>query len=91
MPFVTIRIVKEVLGEDAAEKKAAISSRVTDAIHDVTGIPKPLIWLVFEDTPAAEWYIGGATKEVPEASRPEPVAAGQASPDNPDPARRGPA
>lgn len=77
MPFVSIRIVKEVLAENAREKKAEISRRVTDAINHVTGLPKEVIWVVFEDVPAAEWYVGAKSAEqIREESERQSVAAG---------------
>jgi 4-oxalocrotonate tautomerase len=59
MPFVNIRIVDGVLGDGAAEKKADISRRVTEALSSAAGIPEDYVWVVFEDVPAAEWYVGG--------------------------------
>jgi 4-oxalocrotonate tautomerase len=38
MPFVNIRIVKEVIAADPKGKKAEISRAVTDAITKVTGL-----------------------------------------------------
>jgi 4-oxalocrotonate tautomerase len=64
MPFVNIRALKEVLGERAAEKKDEIARRVTDAISESTGIPHNSIWVVFEDVPATEWYVGGKSQAV---------------------------
>ncbi len=60
MPFVNIRIVKEVL-EDAEQQKAQISQRVTDAISEVVGIPKEAIWVVFEDITDTDWYVGATS------------------------------
>lgn len=63
MPFVNIRIVKGVLGERATEKKADISRRVTDEISAAAGVPKEAVWVVFEDIPAGEWYVGARSVE----------------------------
>jgi len=38
VPFIKIRIVKEVIADDPAGKKASIASDVTAAIHKNTGI-----------------------------------------------------
>jgi 4-oxalocrotonate tautomerase len=59
MPFVNIRVVDGVLGDDAAEKKAVISRRVTEVLSSAAGIPEDYVWVVFEDVPATEWYVGG--------------------------------
>jgi len=59
MPFVNIRILDDILGDGAEEKKANISRVVTEAISSAAGIPEDYVWVVFEDIPAAEWYVGG--------------------------------
>lgn len=59
MPFVNIRILDDVLGDGAEEKKANISRVVTEALSTAAGIPEDYVWVVFEDVPAAEWYVGG--------------------------------
>ena len=69
MPFVNIRIVKEVL-EDAEQQKAQISQRVTDAISEVVGIPKEAVWVVFEDVTDTDWYVGATSvQEMRKASQ----------------------
>jgi 4-oxalocrotonate tautomerase len=57
MPFVNIRLV----GGRSQERKDEISRRVVDAISDVLQLPKDDIWVVFEDVPAGDWYVGGTT------------------------------
>ena len=54
MPFVNIRIY-EGWGKDKIDQ---IAARVTDAIHDVTKLPKEAVWVVFEDVTADDWYVG---------------------------------
>jgi 4-oxalocrotonate tautomerase len=49
MPFVNIR---------SQQRKDEISKRVADAISDVLQLPKDEIWIVFEDIPAGDWYVG---------------------------------
>jgi 4-oxalocrotonate tautomerase len=63
MPFVNIRLVDGVLNEGAAEKKAEISRRIAEAISEAAGIPEDLIWIVFEDIPPSEWYVGQKSVE----------------------------
>ncbi|HZB54773.1 MAG TPA: 4-oxalocrotonate tautomerase family protein [Reyranella sp.] len=57
MPFANIRLV----GGRSQEQKDEISKRVVDAISDVLQLPKDDIWVVFEDVPAGDWYIGSTT------------------------------
>ena len=57
MPFVNIRLV----GDRSQERKDEISKRVVDAISDVLQLPKDDIWVVFEDVPAEDWYVGSTT------------------------------
>ncbi len=58
MPFVNIRIVKEVIAADPAAKKAAISKQITAAIVDATGLAKEDVWIVFDEVDARDWYLG---------------------------------
>ncbi len=58
MPFVNIRIVKEVIAEDPEGRKAEISRRVADAVSEVAGVPKEAVWVVFEEVAARDWYVG---------------------------------
>jgi 4-oxalocrotonate tautomerase len=55
MPFVSIRLVEG----RSQERKDEISKRVTAAISEVLQLPQDDIWVVFEDVPAGEWYVGG--------------------------------
>lgn len=63
MPFINIRIVKEVIADDPAGKKAGIAADVTAAIHKATGVAENDIWVVFEEVPAADWYVGPTSVE----------------------------
>jgi phenylpyruvate tautomerase PptA (4-oxalocrotonate tautomerase family) len=31
---------------------------VTDVLSASAGVPKESVWIVFEDIPATEWYVG---------------------------------
>lgn len=65
MPFVNIRILKG----HSQERKDEISRRVTAAISDVAQLPKDVIWVVFEDVEAEDWYVGGtAVSELKKAA-----------------------
>jgi len=54
VPFVNIRILKG----HSQDRKDEIARRVTEAISDVTKLPKQAVWIVFEDVAADEWYVG---------------------------------
>jgi 4-oxalocrotonate tautomerase len=54
MPFVNIRMV----AGRSQERKDEISTRVVDALSDVLQLPREDIWVVFEDVPAEDWYVG---------------------------------
>jgi 4-oxalocrotonate tautomerase len=54
MPFVNIRILKG----HSQERKDEIASRVAAAISEVAQVPKDVIWVVFEDVSADDWYVG---------------------------------
>lgn len=58
MPFVNIRIVKEVIAADPAGKKASIAEKVTAAIMDATGLTNNDVWVVFEEVNARDWFVG---------------------------------
>ena len=57
MPFVSIRLIEG----RSQQRKDEISKRVADAISDVLELPKDDIWIVFEDIPASDWYVGSTT------------------------------
>ena len=63
MPFVHIQIVKGVLKDDIAAKKANISRAVVNAINEQTGLAKDLVWVVFEEVPTTEWFVGEKSVE----------------------------
>jgi 4-oxalocrotonate tautomerase len=63
MPFVNIRIVREVIAADPAGKKADISKAVTDAIVGATGLARSDVWIVFEEVAARDWYLGDTDVE----------------------------
>jgi 4-oxalocrotonate tautomerase len=63
MPFVNIRIVKEVIAADPAGKKAQISKAVTESIIAATGLSKNDVWVVFEEVAARDWYVGDTDVE----------------------------
>ena len=63
MPFVNIRLVREVIADDPAAKKAEIAKRIVAAITDVTGLTNNDVWVVFEEVAAKDWYVGPTSVE----------------------------
>jgi 4-oxalocrotonate tautomerase len=59
MPFVNIRIY-EGWGKDKLDQ---IAQRVTQAIHDVTNLPKEAVWVVMEEVDPPQWYVAGKPGE----------------------------
>ena len=57
MPFVNIRILEG----QSQENKDEISRRVTQAITEVTGLPKEAVWIVYDGVGATDWYVGATT------------------------------
>lgn len=57
MPFVTIRLI----GGRSQQQKDEISTRVVGAISEVLELPKDDIWVVFENVPAGDWYVGSTS------------------------------
>ena len=63
MPFVNIRLVKEVIASDPAGKKETIANGVVEAIIKATGLTKDDVWVVFEEVAARDWYVGQTSVE----------------------------
>jgi 4-oxalocrotonate tautomerase len=70
MPFVNIRIVKEVIAADPEGRKTEISRRVSDAVSEVAGVPKEAVWVVFDEIAAADWYVGNQSVKDMRAAKP---------------------
>ena len=58
MPFVNIRLVKEVITDNPERKKSAIAEGVVKAITEATGLTNDDVWVVFEEVAARDWYVG---------------------------------
>lgn len=63
MPFVNIRLVREVIADDPERKKATIADGVVKAITAGTGLTKDDVWVVFEEVAARDWYVGDINVE----------------------------
>lgn len=57
MPLVAIRFIEG----RSQQQKDEIAKRVNAALSEVLGLPKDDIWIVFEDSSAKDWYVGGTT------------------------------
>lgn len=69
MPFVNIRLVKELIADDPAGKKAKIAKRVSAAITETTGLTDNDVWIVFEEVNARDWTVGPTTVETLRAQK----------------------
>jgi len=58
MPFVNVRIVRQVIAADPEAKKAAISAEIAQVIARETGLPTSDVWIVFDEIEARDWYLG---------------------------------
>jgi 4-oxalocrotonate tautomerase len=63
MPFVNIRLVKEVIADDPLGKKDKIGKAVVKAITETTGLADNDVWVVFEEVDARDWYVGSIDVE----------------------------
>ena len=61
MPFVNIRLVREVIADDPATKKAAMAEKIVATIAETTGISKNDVWVVFEEVAARDWFVGDSS------------------------------
>lgn len=59
MPFVNIRIVKQVIGSDPVEIKRKIGADVSQVIAKHAGIDVDKVWVVIDEVPEADWFSGG--------------------------------
>ena len=69
MPFVNIRIVREVIAADPEGKKAAIAKKVAAAIVEAAGVSENDVWVVFEEVAARDWYVGPISVETRRKSK----------------------
>ena len=55
MPFVNIRIYEG----HSKERRDEIARKVTDAITEVTRLPREAVWVVIEEIDPPDWYVAG--------------------------------
>jgi 4-oxalocrotonate tautomerase len=63
MPFISVRLARELIADDPEGKKAAIGRQITEAVAGVTGVKSEEIWIVMEEVPARDWFVGGRDVE----------------------------
>lgn len=54
MPYVHVDWVR---GNDDA-KRDEVARRISAAIHEVTGLPRDAVWVVFQEVESDAWYVG---------------------------------
>lgn len=59
MPFVNIRIVKQVIESDPEGIKAKVQADVTNALVEAAGIPAENVWVTFDEVDETDWFAGG--------------------------------
>ncbi len=59
MPFVNIRIVKQVIEKDPEGIKSKVQADVTASLAAAAGIPKENVWVTFDEIDEADWFSGG--------------------------------
>lgn len=55
MPFIKINLFEG----HPEERKDRIAQKITDAVTEEFGIPRDLVWVAYEESPATNWTIGG--------------------------------
>lgn len=69
MPFVNIRIVKQVIENDPEGIKAKVQADVTASLVEAAGIPAENVWVTFDEIDETDWFAGGQrVKELRENS-----------------------
>lgn len=63
MPFVNIRIVKDVISDDPIGKKTKMAEKIVAAITETTSLGKDDVWIVFEEVAARDWFVGPTSIE----------------------------
>ena len=54
MPMITVRILEG----HSKQTKQKIATGFMKTVTEATGLQPSDMWIVFEDVPAAEWYVG---------------------------------
>jgi 4-oxalocrotonate tautomerase len=54
MPYINIQIAKG----HSEERKSRIARRIADIVMEETGLPDDAVWIVFQDIPTEQWFVG---------------------------------
>ncbi|MBT5435529.1 MAG: 4-oxalocrotonate tautomerase [Rhodospirillaceae bacterium] len=54
MPLITVELVEG----RSKEEKAAFAKRMVDAMQEEMGVPPASLWIVYNERPADEWFVG---------------------------------
>jgi 4-oxalocrotonate tautomerase len=65
MPYINIQIAKG----HSEDKKTRIARRIAQIVMDETGLSEDAVWIVFQDIPSEQWFVGKASvKELDDAA-----------------------
>ena len=70
MPFVNIRLVREVIADDPDRKKAEMTDKIAAVIAAATGVSEDQVWIVFEEVDAKDWFLGKSSVKKLRFNRP---------------------
>jgi 4-oxalocrotonate tautomerase len=60
MPFVNIQILKG----HPQKRKDEMARRVVAAVSELAKLPPEAVWVVFDELPATDWYVGNTRVDV---------------------------
>ena len=60
MPFVNIQILEG----HPQERKDEMARRVVAAVSELAKLPPEAVWVVFEELPATDWYVGNTRVDI---------------------------
>ena len=60
MPFVNIQILEG----HPQERKDEMARRVVAAVSELAQLPPDTVWVVFDELPATDWYVGNTRVDV---------------------------
>ena len=60
MPFVNIQILEG----HPQERKDEMARRVVAAVSELAHLPPEAVWVVFDELPATDWYVGNTRVDI---------------------------
>jgi len=60
MPFVNIQILEG----HPQERKDELARRVVAAVSELAKLPPEAVWVVFDELPAMDWYVGNMRVDI---------------------------